>query len=470
MAASEATIRPPGPAGPAASAGVRTRAMRDGATLSVDEAGRFAIGPCDGHVPAGLAGDGQGPLAAAAGDYRTFQRRALRPRLDYLILVPTLRCNLSCSYCQVSRVNERQAGFDWSDETLAAVLAVIDRMEDGPIKIEFQGGEPTLRPDLIRAVIDRCDRFARKEFVICTNLQTLNDDILAIFDRPDVFVSTSLDGDFALHGRHRTETPERTAAFLANLRRVVDRYGPGKVSALPTVDPRDPPDPDDLIDAFRAFGFESIFLRPINFQGFARKRHAGSRELDDAWRSYHADFVRRLIERNWADRSTVLEETYFSICLRRVFQPGRERHVDLRNPNPMGIDYVVIDHDGAVHPTDEARMLARSRVIDLSIGHVATGWDGPTREALNARCDNRDDPVCSTCAYQPFCGRDLVDDISRYGRIDVPRHETEFCRRHMALFDLVFELVRSDDPAVAHSLARWLRLPGTPRSIADLAA
>ena len=39
--------------------------------------------------------------------------------IGYLILIPTLRCNLSCSYCQVSRAPEKAKGFDWSDETLA---------------------------------------------------------------------------------------------------------------------------------------------------------------------------------------------------------------------------------------------------------------------------------------------------------------------------------------------------------------
>lgn len=450
--------------------GIRTRMLRDGRTLHVGEAGDFLLGGDDedGFRRRGLVVGEADAFGRAARDFRAWQRRAFSRDLDYLILVPTLRCNLSCSYCQVSRVAESKRGFDWSEATLAAVLGIIDDLPDQRIKIEFQGGEPTLRPDLLRAVIERCARFRRKEFVICTNLQALDDEILAILDRPDVFVSTSLDGGFATHARHRTVTDQRTTAFHANLRAVVARYGPGKVSALPTIDPREPPEPDDLVDAFRGFGFESIFLRPINFQGFARKRHAGAREQDDAWRAYHERFVRRLVERNWADRSVVLEETYFSICLRRVFQPGRERHVDLRNPNPLGVDYFVVDHDGTVFPTDEARMLARSRVIDLSIGHVSTGWTGERRDTLNAHADNRADPTCGTCAYQPFCGRDLVDDISRYGRIDVPRHETEFCRRHMAMFDLVFDLVHSDDPAVAHSLARWLRLPGTPRRLADL--
>ncbi|WP_010219319.1 His-Xaa-Ser system radical SAM maturase HxsB [Sphingomonas sp. PAMC 26621] len=457
---------------------LRLRSIEGDSALVVNDAGRFFLGSsafldrldheqlsaddvsflrAAGHVVE--RGDALGAAAHARG---VADRIASAGSLDYLILVPTLRCNLSCSYCQVSRVAENQDGHDWSDATLRAVLNLIDGLDAPHVKIEFQGGEPTLRPELIRAVIERCGRFERAEFVICTNLQRVDDEILALFDRSDVFISTSLDGDLTTHARNRTCTAEATSTFLGNLRMLVERYGPTKVSALPTVDPVDPPDIDALIDAYVDLGIDSVFLRPINFQGFARKRHAGSREQDDRWRNYYERFVRRIIERNWTDRSRVLEETYMSIALRRIFQPGSERHVDLRNPNAMGIDYVVIDHDGTIYPTDEARMLARSGVVDLAIGNVSEGWGGPTFDLLNANSTNQFDPDCRRCAYQPFCGRDLVDDLARYGRIDMPRRETAFCRRHLHLFDFAFSLVYSDDDAVRYSLARWLRLPGEP--------
>ena len=34
------------------------------------------------------------------------------------MIIPTLRCNLKCSYCQVSRVDENTKGYDWSKETV----------------------------------------------------------------------------------------------------------------------------------------------------------------------------------------------------------------------------------------------------------------------------------------------------------------------------------------------------------------
>lgn len=399
-------------------------------------------------------------LAWEAHVHSISSRLTLARELDYLILVPTLRCNLSCDYCQVSRVGERTAGFDWDDQTLNGVLKLIDGLTARRIKIEFQGGEPTLRPDLIEAVIARCARFEHAEFVICSNLQQLDERMLSIFARSDVFVSTSLDGDALTHERHRTGSAERTDQFLANLEYLVEQYGNWKVSALPTIDPHNPPDCDALIDAYARFGIDSIFLRPVNFQGFARKRYKRSVENDESWSRYYEAFVRRLIERNWHDKSRLLQETYLSICLRRIFQPGAERHVDLRNPNPLAVDYLVIDHDGTLYPTDESRMLARAGVIDLSLGTVETGIDLAKRATLNKAASNNFDPDCDTCAFQPYCGRDLVDDLSRYGTIDVPRLETEFCRRHRHIFDFVFELIYSEDPATRYSLCRWLGLSG----------
>ncbi len=274
-----------------AAMGLRIRALSGSdEVLLVNKAGRFAAATprlADAAASDTLVGSARAQcerlnlvrrdadlLGALADQYACEERRDVSDLLDYLILVPTLRCNLSCTYCQVSRVAADHHGFDWDDRTTEAVLDMLGGLATRHIKIEFQGGEPTLRPDLIQAVIDRCGNFESAEFVICTNLQHLTPDVLALFDRPDVFISTSLDGNAATHARHRTGEASATDRFLENLRFVVYRYGPNKVSALPTIDPRHPPDPDELIDAYLEFGLTSIFLRPINFQGFARKRHS----------------------------------------------------------------------------------------------------------------------------------------------------------------------------------------------------
>ena len=83
--------------------------------------------------------------------------------LSYLILVPTLRCNLKCDYCQVSRVAENAKGFDWDEKKLSKVVEFLDELTTPDIKIEFQGGEPLLRLD----ILENIRTFCRERFEIC---------------------------------------------------------------------------------------------------------------------------------------------------------------------------------------------------------------------------------------------------------------------------------------------------------------
>ena len=59
---------------------------------------------------------------------------------------------------------------------------------------------------------------------------------------------------------------------------------------------------------------------------------------------------------------------------------------------------------------------------------------------------NEVNPDCLNCGYQSFCGVDIVDDISRYSRIDIPKHLTSFCQTHLKKFDYVFEKIMSMEP------------------------
>jgi hypothetical protein len=61
-----------------------------------------------------------------------------------------------------------------------------------------------------------------------------------------------------------------------------------------------------------------------------------------------------------------------------------------------------------------------------------------------------------------------VDDLARYGTLEVPRTETAFCQRHLGLFDFIFELIYENDPATRYSLCRWLRLDAETMPIGEL--
>jgi His-Xaa-Ser system radical SAM maturase HxsB len=387
--------------------------------------------------------------------------------ISYLILVPTLRCNLACDYCQVSRAAEGAKGFDWNEATLERTLAFIDGLQTQELKVEFQGGEPLLRLDLLSKVRDFCkQRFKHTSFVVCSNLQRLDDAAWTFFEDEGTSLSTSIDGDVGVQTRQRTQAPRLSETFFSNVEAYVSRFGTNRISALPTVDLRDPVDPNVLIETYDRFGLRSIYLRPVNRQGFARRAPLNEHESSD-WAAYHRRFVRALIDWNF-EHEHPIEEFYLSHAIRRVLRPAVDGHVDLRNPAPVGNGYVVVDYDGTLYPSDEARMMSRVGQVDLSIGTVATGIERDKVEAINVASFNDFDPDCQHCAFQPYCGTDVVDDISRYGRIDIPRIETLFCKRHLSLFDLVFELLRSQDELVIHSMKKWAAAETWPAHLAQV--
>lgn len=396
---------------------------------------------------------------------RWAKRQANPKSLNYLLLVPTLRCDLDCSYCQVSRVSARARRFDWSDETLQGVLDFLGNLESRSIKIEFQGGEPTLRIDLLNTVARFCrENFEQCEFVVCTNLQSNDAAVWEFFDAADVKISTSLDGSFDTHTRQRTKDAAKTSEFLKNLKMAIARYGPEKVSALPTIDVSVATDPAELCDAYAEVGLSSVFFRPINFQGFARKRHAASIDNFALWKQTYFSFLDHLIDQQLRGGPGI-DEYYFVHCLRRFLQPGHDAHVDLRNPAPFGKDAIVIDFDGSFYPSDEARMLTRIGQVNLSIGHVRTGIDHEKLDELNWSSLNNVHEDCIHCPYQFACGTDLVDDLSRYQRIDLPKSETWFCRQHLAIFDRIASDLASNNRRVLSVYEKWLGLPN--KSLSD---
>ena len=127
------------------------------------------------------------------------------------IFVLTLRCNQNCIYCQASSKGCRHEGYDMSEESLRQAIDLMFRSPSPSLTMEFQGGEPTLMPHLIRKGIKYAEEKNRTEqrritYVICTNCVAPTDEILDLCKRYGAVISTSLDGPQFLHNRNRGKT------------------------------------------------------------------------------------------------------------------------------------------------------------------------------------------------------------------------------------------------------------------------
>src|SRR5574344_1865075 len=69
-----------------------------------------------------------------------------------LMVVPTIACNCNCVYCQVSSKKTISERNDMSFKTASAFCSFVFALPHKEIKIEFQGGEPSLRMDIIEYI------------------------------------------------------------------------------------------------------------------------------------------------------------------------------------------------------------------------------------------------------------------------------------------------------------------------------
>jgi His-Xaa-Ser system radical SAM maturase HxsB len=411
------------------------------------------------------------PLPEMAAQYRS--RKAFLfdgPALH--LFVVTLRCNHTCQYCQVSRAPLGGADHDMSAQD--ADYAV-DRLFESPspvLTVEFQGGEPLLAFDRIRQAIETVQRRNEIEqrsvqFVISSTLHHLSEEILDFASEYGVHFSTSLDGPAFLHNANRPiPTKDSYERTLDGIRRVRERLGHDRVSALTTLTARSLEHPHAIIDEYVEQGFNSISLRPLSPYGFAKKSES---RLDYSVSQY-TDFYKKALTHLIAvnTQGAYLSEGYASLLLTNILTPFSTGYVDLRSPAGAGVGALVYNYDGSVYPSDEARMLLEMGEDGLRLGTVSQPLKelltSPVIEMLLSAGIAEALPGCSDCALVPYCGADPIEHYARHGDPIGHRAFSSFCQRNMELLKHLFRLLRDGDEQTRRVLLSWL----SRRSLADL--
>lgn len=171
------------------------------------------------------------------------------------ILVPTLQCAHSCRYCQVSRSLHDQ-GHTLSLADLDAACDTIFESPSPTLTVEFQGGDPLLRFDLIERAVLRIKarnvaESRRIRFVVASTLHQLDTPMCAFFKAHGVHLSTSIDGPRELHNRNRPipgrDSYERTAAGITLAR---EHMGHDSVAALMTTTKASLDHADAIVDEY----------------------------------------------------------------------------------------------------------------------------------------------------------------------------------------------------------------------------
>jgi His-Xaa-Ser system radical SAM maturase HxsB len=368
------------------------------------------------------------------------------------IIVPTLQCAHSCKYCQVSR-SLNDTGHTMSLPALESVCRSMFDSSSPTLTVEFQGGDPLLRFDLVRHAILRISELNQREqrnirFVIASTLHQLTREMCDFFKEHAAVLSTSVDGPKELHNKNRPtptrDSYERTLEGIALARELM---GAHSVSALMTTTRESLLHPEAIVDEYVRLGFNEIFLRPLSSYGFAKRNQAILGYSPEAFTEFYRRALNRVLE--WCRKGVVIREVYASILLNKMLSTFDSGYVDLQSPSGSGRSVLVYNYDGYMYPSDEARMLAETGDVSLRLGPIGASLNdlqaSSVQLAINSASTVTEIDDCKTCVYNKFCAPNPVDAQAQYSNMFKEPTSTEHCFRHRQLFDEMYVRLKNAD-------------------------
>jgi His-Xaa-Ser system radical SAM maturase HxsB len=404
-------------------------------------------------------------LELVAAKYRS-RKRFISNFTALHMMVITLRCCNDCTYCQVTAEGDDAKGYDMSPEVARRVVDYIFKTPSPTVKIEFQGGEPTLNWETLKETVLYAERINRKqrknlEFVVCTNLVKIDDSMLRFFQEHRVQISTSLDGPKEMHDRHRVLRSGGGTYdnVTTNMYRAFDIVLRNSVNALMTTTADNIDHLQAVIDEYVRLGLSGVFIRALNPYGLATKNNA---QLGYPAERFVAAFEKALdyiIQLNL--KGTRFVEYYTTILLTRILTPFSTGFVDLQSPSGAGISGAIYDHNGDVFPADEARMLARMGDCSFCLGNVYKDsyediFGGKLMHEIVGKSCVEIMPYCGTCVYRSYCGADPVRNYRETGDMIGRRPNDDFCTKNRLMFDMLFRKLKRNDPDEMDVFWSWI--------------
>ena len=377
------------------------------------------------------------------------------------IFVLTLRCNHNCIYCQASSRDDLGTGYDMNEADLIAAVNLMFQSPSSSYTMEFQGGEPTLSPKLLKLGIELAEELNKiycKEitYVLCTNSINLTDEVLSICEDYAVLISTSLDGGETLHNKNRGKA-DSYSRVIGGINKARERLGYDRVSALMTASEESLNYPKEIIDSYIENGFNSIFLRALNPYGLASKY--------SDWDEYYVHFIEfykealdYILELN--KKGLFFIEEFTALIVRKILTPFSIGFVDLQSPSGIVNNVVVYNYDGYVYASDESRMLAEHNDYTFRLGHVKEDYNhifyGQKVQEIAQIWSTEILAGCSDCVFMSYCGADPVRNHSTQGDMYGFRPNSSFCKKHKEIMKHIFTLLDERETEVLSIFKNWI--------------
>lgn len=374
------------------------------------------------------------------------------------MIVPTLRCDHTCKYCQVSRASAKANGYDLEGESISDYFNLIKKLSNPPYKIEIQGGEPLIRYDLVKEIyVQALAKLGDGNFqiVITSSLSLIDDDIIEWCLNKNIAFSVSLDGDQLVHDSNRILPGESSyVKVVQGIKKIKSILGAESISTVTTVTKRLIDNPESLLIAHEEIGVYDLFVRPVSQYGFADSVFEDTYDFES-----YMEFYRKLILIMASEKyiSYPFVEHSAAIHMKRIHSPSFNSYADLKSPSGVVYNALILNYDGKVYGSDETRMLQRKISQDISCGDPKnfSSSDKIYYNEVLASSFNIVKPGCDHCVYLPYCGSDPCQNISEFGDPIGDTPSSSFCRYHKSMFNFIFRNIESNGK-VKEILERWI--------------
>lgn len=374
---------------------------------------------------------------------RSYKRHLFLPPTLHIFVV-TKRCNQKCIYCQAS--TEEDCKFDMDQKTAKKAVDISLMSPGNELTFEFQGGEPLINYEIIRYIVDYTN--ANKgdkniNFTIVSNLVYLTDEILEFIKANHISISTSLDGAEELHNKNRPIPGENSLDILLNRIEALKNQNIF-VSALQTTTRYSLTYSKEIVDQYLKQGMSTIFIRPLTPLGYAKSNWDKIGYTAEEFLEFYKKSLEYIIECNRGGR--YIAEGHASIFLSKILGRKSINYMELRSPCGGALGQVAYYYNGDIYSCDEARMLSEMGDNSFKLGNVSVSsfqqlMDNPVCKLLGTSSCLESIPMCSECAFQPYCGTCPVANWAEYGTV-YPQMKTNYrCQIYKGIQEILFEKI-----------------------------
>ncbi|MDI3544227.1 MAG: uncharacterized protein PWQ28_508 [Candidatus Woesearchaeota archaeon] len=377
------------------------------------------------------------------------------------IMIPTLRCNHTCKYCYAFRKPEEANGYDMNPEIARSATDFVFQTPASSNVIEFSGGEPLLRFDIVKIIINRAQRLKETTgkdigFALVTNGSLLDDEKFEFLKKNKVGICISFDGPKHIHDYHRkfTKDPNKSTydVVVSKLEWLKKDKKYPYVFAIPVITKKSLENWKEIVDEYIAQQISVYRFKYLSHFGFASSKDIWgelgytSEEFIEGWKKT-LDYVLSLYKKKIA-----ISENFTINILRKLIGNLDPGFAEMQAPCGAVIGQTVYNYDGSIFPCDEARTLPEFKMGDVRESTYEEKIKHPITYSMASASSLVES--CYDCPYYPFCGTCPLETYKMNGCFVTNMPNSYRCKIHTAMFDYIFQKIAEDDEFL-NLVRRW---------------